>query len=75
LYVSSEFLEKRDLSHGDMVVIEDGDKKLAIMTSLDTTISGDIAYLPTFDEKLDTRQFFEDGYRYANLHVKGVNNE
>jgi NADH-quinone oxidoreductase subunit G len=76
LYASSEFLEKRGLNNGDMVVLESsGEKKLPVIVKLDTTINGDIACLPTYDTKLNYEQFFEDGYRYANLHVKGANNE
>ena len=56
LYASSEFLEKRGLKSGDMVIVEaDNGAKLTLRTELDVVIGGDIPYLPTFDTKLDTK--------------------
>ncbi len=73
LYVSSEFLEKRELQNGDMVEVEGGDGfKLTIRVELDPMISGDIPYLPTFDTKLNAKQFFPSGYRYADVSIRGV---
>ncbi len=72
LYASNEFLEKRDLKDGSMVLISNKDAKLAIVVKLDTQINGDIPYLPTFDTKLDVIPFFKDGYRFAKVEFKGV---
>lgn len=73
LYASGEFFENRNLKNGDMVVVEgEGGIKLVVAAKLDTTIGGDIAYLPTFDRKLDTQQFFTNGYRYASAVIKGA---
>jgi NADH-quinone oxidoreductase subunit G len=73
LYASSEFLEKRELKSGDMVVIEgSGEVKLTLRVEVDLMISGDIPYLPTFDTKLNAKQFFPDGYRFADVSIKGV---
>jgi NADH-quinone oxidoreductase subunit G len=73
LYASGEFFENRNLKNGDMVVVEgEGGTKLVVAAKIDTTISGDIAYLPTFDRKLDTQQFFTNGYRYASAVIKGA---
>ena len=73
LYASSEFLEKRGLKSGDMVIVEaDNGAKLTLRTELDVVIGGDIPYLPTFDTKLDTKQFFLDGYRFADVSIRGV---
>ncbi|HIP30303.1 MAG TPA: NADH-quinone oxidoreductase subunit G, partial [Sulfurospirillum arcachonense] len=59
LYASSEFLEKRELKSGDMVVVEgSGGVKLTLRVEVDLMISGDIPYLPTFDTKLNAKQFF-----------------
>jgi len=75
LFVSSDFLEKRELSDGDMVVVEDKNgTKLTVMAKLDSMIGGDIPYLPTFDTKLNAKQFFPSGYRFAEVSIKGVNN-
>ena len=73
LYASSDFLEKRELHDGDMVVLEAKDgAKLTVMAKLEPMIGGDIPYLPTFDTKLNAKQFFPDGYRFADVSVKGV---
>ena len=73
LYVSSEFLEKNELKSGDMVVVENADGiKLTVRAELDMMISGDIPYLPTFDTKLNAKQFFPSGYRFADVSIKGV---
>ncbi|MDA7847941.1 ferredoxin, partial [Sulfurospirillum sp.] len=73
LYASSEFLEKRELKSGDMVVIEGSNAaKLTLRVEVDLMINGDIPYLPTFDTKLNAKQFFLDGYRFAEVSIKGV---
>lgn len=73
LYASSEFLEKRELKSGDMVVVEgSGGVKLTLRVEVDLMISGDIPYLPTFDTKLNAKQFFPNGYRFADVSIKGV---
>jgi len=73
LYASSQFLEKRELKSGDMVVVEGSDGvKLTLRVEIDLMISGDIPYLPTFDTKLNAKQFFPDGYRFADVSIKGV---
>ena len=73
LYASSDFLEKRDLVSGDMVKIESEEGgSLVVAVQLDNTISGDIPYLPTFDTKLNAKQFFPIGYRFASVNIKGV---
>jgi len=71
LYASSEFLEKKGFMSGDMVVIE-GEASLTLRVELDMTIGGDIPYLPTFDTKLDTKQFFPTGYRFADVSIRGA---
>ena len=35
-------------------------------------IDGLIAYLPDFDTKIDTTPFFKEGYRFANVTLKGA---
>jgi NADH-quinone oxidoreductase subunit G len=72
LYVSEEFLETKKLNNADMVKISQGENELIIKIQLDTTVQGLISYLPTFDTKLNARQFFQSGYRFANVSIEGV---
>ena len=73
LYASNEFLEKRELKSGDMVVVEGSDGvKLTLRVEHEPMINGDIPYLPIFDTKLNAKQFFPDGYRFAEVSIKGV---
>ncbi|MBL0687379.1 MAG: NADH-quinone oxidoreductase subunit G [Sulfurospirillum sp.] len=73
LYASSEFLEKNEFKNGDMVVLEGKNGvKLVLKIELDSFINGNIPYLPTFDNKLNTKQFFAGGYRFAEVSIKGV---
>ncbi len=73
LYASSQFLEKRELKSGDMVVVEgDGGVSLTLRVEHEPMISGDIPYLPTFDTKLNAEQFFPDGYRFAEVSIREV---
>ncbi|MFK5881596.1 MAG: NADH-quinone oxidoreductase subunit G [Sulfurospirillum sp.] len=75
LYASSEFMEANSLKDGGMVTISTKDAKLAVAVKLDHQIGGMIPYLPTFDTKLDVLPFFENGYRYAKVEIKGVQND
>jgi NADH-quinone oxidoreductase subunit G len=72
LYVSSKFLENKEMSSGDMVKITSNEASLTVVTKLDTSIDSDIAYLPTFDTKLNSEQFFPDGYRFADVSIEKV---
>lgn len=72
LYVSSEFLEAKSLNDGDMVTIKSSDLSLTVKVKFDTMIGGNISYLPTFDTKLQSEQFFKDGYRFANVSIEGA---
>ena len=75
LYASSDFMEAYDLKDGGMVTISTKDAKLAVAVKLDHQIGGMIPYLPTFDSKLDVMPFFEGGYRFAKVTIKGVKND
>lgn len=72
LYVSSDFLQEKGLSDGDMVKITSGVIELTVVVKLDSMISGVIPYLPTFDTKLASVEFFKDGYRFANVSIEGA---
>lgn len=72
LYVSTEFLEAKGLNAGDMVKIQNQNASLVVAIKLDQMLEGKIAYLPTFDTKLDVKQFFADGFRFASVSIEGA---
>jgi len=73
LYVSTAFLEAKNLHDGAIVTLEnDEGVKLPIAIKEEKMIDGLIAYLPTFDTKIDTAPFFKEGYRFAHVAIKGV---
>ncbi|WP_333803031.1 NADH-quinone oxidoreductase subunit G [Sulfurospirillum sp.] len=73
LYVSSAFLEAKNLQDGAVVTVEnEAGEKLVIALKEEKMIDGLIAYLPTFDTKIDTTPFFKEGYRFAHVVIKGV---
>jgi len=73
LYASSAFLEAKNLHDGAVVTVEnDAGAKLVIAVKEEKMIEGLIAYLPTFDTKIDTAPFFKEGYRFAHVVIKGV---
>lgn len=76
LYASAEFLESKNLKDGAMVTISNNEgDKLVIAVKLDNHIEGMIPYLPTFDTKIDVAPFFKEGYRFAQLTIRGVEHE
>jgi len=76
LYASALFLESQKLKDGDMVRISnEKGAQLVIAVKEDLLLGGMIPYLPTFDTKIDTKPFFEDGYRFAYVAIEGVNHE
>jgi len=68
LYVSSEYLEANSLSENDKVKVGD----LEVKIILDKQLKGLVAYLPTFDKKLDIAPIFKDGYRFSQIKVERV---
>ncbi|ATB68305.1 NADH-ubiquinone oxidoreductase chain G [Sulfurospirillum diekertiae] len=73
LYVSTAFLEAKNLHDGAIVTLENDEGiKLPIAIKEEKMIDGLIAYLPTFDTKIDTAPFFKEGYRFAHVAIKGV---
>lgn len=73
LYASTAFLEAKNLHDGSVVTVEnEAGAKLVIAVKEEKMIDGMIAYLPTFDTKIDTVPFFKDGYRFAHVVLKGV---
>ncbi len=72
LFCSEEFLKKHSLNEGDQVEVSIEDFSLTTKVEVDNKISGDIPYLPTFDEKLESNGIFKDGYRYAKVKIQKV---
>jgi NADH-quinone oxidoreductase subunit G len=73
LYASTAFLEAKSLHDGAVVTVEnEAGAKLVIAVKEEKMIDGLIAYLPTFDTKIDTAPFFKEGYRFAHVVIKGV---
>ncbi len=73
LYASPALLEAKGLHDGAVVTVEnDAGAKLVIAIKEEKMIDGLIAYLPTFDTKIDTAPFFKEGYRFAHVVIKGV---
>lgn len=75
LYASKAFLEAKGLKDRDMLKLTKNSHTLGIAVKEDSKIDGQIAYLPTFDTKLDVMPFFEDGYRFATIKIERVGNE
>ena len=55
-----------------MVKIQNQNASLVVAIKLDQMLEGEIAYLPTFDTKLDVKQFFADGFRFASVSIEGA---
>lgn len=68
LYASKEFLSENLLQENELVWIENDKKSLSISVKLDNNLSGSVAYIGEFDEKLDIEAFFSS--RYANLKIR-----
>ena len=71
LYVSAAFAEAKELADGDRVEVKSDHGTLEVAVEIDSQLDGEIPYLPTFDEKLDTRSLFE-GYRFTKATIRKV---
>ena len=71
LYLSPEYAEKLSVKDGDLVTVATKGGILKIAVSIDNKIGGEIAYLPTFDKKIDSRKLF-NGYRFAEAKISKV---
>jgi len=72
LFASKDFMDKYNLNENDIVEISNENISITTKVQLDNKITGDIPYLPTFDEKLDVSGIFKNGYRYAKVNLKKV---
>ncbi|MDR3177566.1 MAG: NADH-quinone oxidoreductase subunit G [Campylobacteraceae bacterium] len=75
LYASREFLDFHGFENGDLVNISlPNGITVKLYVKEDINISGEFAYIPTFDEKTNVYPFFKY-YRFAEVSVKKVSNE
>jgi len=68
LYATSEFLQAYELKENDVVVIKNDNTKVSLRILIDKNLSGVVAYLGDYDDKIDVGPFFDS--RYANLSIK-----
>jgi NADH-quinone oxidoreductase subunit G len=72
LYVSADYLESKGLSEGDEIEVKTANGDMKVKIELDKQLSGDIAYLPTFDTNLNSAALFKDGYRFTTATMRKV---
>jgi len=71
IYMSVALLEKLELSAGDMVSVNANSHEIELKVIVDNQISGEIAYVSTFDKSVATCKLF-DGYRFNSADIKKV---
>ncbi|MDR0761938.1 MAG: NADH-quinone oxidoreductase subunit G [Campylobacteraceae bacterium] len=72
LFASKEFIDSHNLFSGQNVKITSRNGAILYLDiEEDKNISGEFAYLPTFDKMLNVYPFFEE-YRFATFTIKGV---
>ena len=71
LYASSAFMSSHSLNAGDKVRITTFKGEMVVSVINDTKINGEIAYLPTFDSKINSSALFGD-YRFSNATIEKV---
>jgi NADH-quinone oxidoreductase subunit G len=64
-------LELLNIKQNDMVNIETSSGNIQLEVKVDNQLDGNIAYVPTFDKKIDTKALFES-YRFTNANIKKV---
>lgn len=69
IFASASLLEKLGLTEKEKVSIVSNDVAVEVPIYLDNQISGDIAYVSTFDKSLNTKELFTN-YRYNSAVVK-----
>lgn len=74
LGVSENLAKEKNLQDKDLVKLFIKDKSLTLSVRIDKDIKNG-AYLPYFDEKMDTLSFFDERFIVANLEKLGANNE
>ncbi|MCD6432611.1 MAG: NADH-quinone oxidoreductase subunit G [Sulfurimonas sp.] len=71
LYMSEESLSKSELNEGDSVTVKSRSGEVTLNIVSDNKIAGDIAYLPTFDSKINSEALFSS-YRFATASIQKV---
>lgn len=71
VYLSPFMMGELNLSEGDSVMVKTALGELRIATKEDNKIDGDIAYLPTFDPKVNSYSLF-NGYRFMSAIIEKV---
>ncbi len=71
LYTNSTYLKNLDLKEGDKVFVEANGTAFELEVLIDNQISGEIAYISTFDKSINTSTLF-DTYRYNSATIKKV---
>ncbi len=71
LYANVKFLDSLEVKEGDKILVEANGVSLELETIVDNQISGDIAYVSTFDKSIRTKELF-DSYRFNNAVIKKV---
>lgn len=74
LGISENLAKEKNLQDKDLVKLRIKDKELSLSVRVDKDIKNG-AFLPYFDEKLDTLSFFDERFIVANLEKLGANHE
>ena len=74
LAVSENLAKEKNLKDKDLVKLKIKDKELSLSVRVDKDIKNG-AFLPYFDEKLDTLSFFDERFVVANLEKLGASHE
>ncbi|MDR2081883.1 MAG: NADH-quinone oxidoreductase subunit G [Campylobacteraceae bacterium] len=75
LFVSKEFMDLHNLyEYQNVKITSQGGAILYLHIEEDKNISGNFAYLPTFDKTLNVYPFFEE-YRFAPFSIEGIDND
>ncbi len=72
VYVSAEYLEAKGFAEGDTLEVKSENGEISAKIELDKQLSGEIAYLPTFDTSLNTKALFSDGFRFTTATIRKV---
>jgi NADH-quinone oxidoreductase subunit G len=71
MFANETFLSKLELSPGDKVLLSANGIEIEVNVYTDNQVSGEIAYVSTFEKELNTKALF-DGYRFTSANVKKV---
>ncbi|EAI9195818.1 NADH-quinone oxidoreductase subunit G [Campylobacter coli] len=74
LGVSENLAKEKNLKDKDLVKLKIKDKELSLSVRIDKDIKNG-AFLPYFDEKIDTLSFFDERFIVANLEKLGASHE